>query len=211
MAPASRAHQTRRSRGRAPEPPESGSAAADREPEPESVARAIALRQRTAAPRSRAQLETAMARRQVPDDVAGRVLDRLTEVGLVDDEAYAESLVRTRHADRGLARRALAHELRAKGISPEVTEGALDGLGAEQERATARSLVVRKASSTAGLDPRRRRRRLAGMLARKGYPPSLALAVVDEVLDAEGADDDAYERANDDLVDPMDPSDDGLG
>lgn len=211
MATAPRTRETRRPRARAPEPPESGSAAADREPDPESVARAIALRQLTAAPRSRAQLETALARRQVPEEVAGRVLDRLTEVGLVDDEAYAESLVRTRHADRGLARRALAHELRAKGISPEVAERALDDLDAGQERATARSLVARKAAGTAGLDPQRRRRRLAGMLARKGYPPGLALAVVDEVLDAEAGDDDAHEGAYDDLDDPMDASDERLG
>lgn len=173
--------------GRTPEPPGPGSAALAAEPDHESVARAIALRQLAAAPRSRAQLETAMARKDVPEDVAATVLDRFTEVGLVDDVAYAEMFVRSRHEDRSLARRALAHELRAKGIAPEIAEQALEGLDVEDERRTARELVARKAAGTAGLDRQRRRRRLAGMLARKGYPPGLALGVVDEVLADEGA------------------------
>lgn len=173
---------SRGTRGRAPEPPASGAAAEDHEPDPESVARAIALRQLSAAARSRAQLEQAMARRGVPQDVAARVLDRFEEVGLVDDAAYAEMFVRSRHAERGLARRALARELRARGIVGEVAEGALARLEAEDEQAAARALVRRRAAATAGLDHQRRRRRLAAMLARKGYPPGMAIAVVDEVL-----------------------------
>jgi regulatory protein len=128
-----------------------------------------------------------MARRDVPEDVVARVLDRFTEVGLVDDVTYAEMLVRSRHTERGLARRALAHELRAKGIAPEIAEQALDQLDDDDERRTARELVARKAAGTAGLDRQRRRRRLVAMLARKGYPPGLALGVVDEVLADEPA------------------------
>lgn len=164
------------------EPPEVGSAAEDPEPDPVSVARAIGLRQLAAAPRSRAQLESAMARRGVPADAAAQVLDRFTEVGLVDDAAYAELLVRSRHSARGLSRRALAHELRQKGVGKDVAERALGALDADQERRTARALVERKASGMSDLDLPRRRRRLAAMLARKGYPPDVALEVVDEVL-----------------------------
>ena len=173
------AHRPRRP---SPEPPSSGSAAVDAEPDPEAVARAIALRLLTAAPRSRAQLEGAMARRAVPEDVATRVLDRFEEVGLIDDSAYAEMLVRTRHGERGLARRALAQELRAKGVDAGVAEEALATVTPEDEQAAARALVRRRAPATAGLDRERRRRRLAAMLARKGYGPGLALRVVDDVL-----------------------------
>jgi regulatory protein len=165
-----------------------GAAAQDAEPDPESVARSIALRLLTAAPRSRAQLEDALARRGVPAEVSERVLDRFTEVHLIDDVVYAEMLVRTRHSERGLARRALAQELRTRGIAADVAAEALAGLGPEDEEAAARDLVRRRAPSTAGLDPLRRRRRLAGMLARKGYGPGLALRVVDEAL---GPEDDA--------------------
>jgi regulatory protein len=170
------------------EPPSTGAAAQDAEPDAEEVARTIALRQLTAAPRSRAQLEEAMARRDVPADVATRVLDRFTEVGLVDDTAYAEMLVRTRHAERGLARRALAQELRRKGIEPEVAEVALEQVDEDDERAAARRLVEKKARSTRGLDPQVRRRRLAGMLSRKGFPGGVAMRAIDEVLAEEGVD-----------------------
>ncbi|GAA4286769.1 regulatory protein RecX [Georgenia daeguensis] len=170
------------------EPPPTGAAAQDTEPDAEEVARTIALRQLTAAPRSRAQLEEAMARRDVPADVAGRVLDRFTEVGLVDDAAYAEMLVRTRHAERGLARRALAQELRRKGIEPEVAALALEQVDESDERAAARRLVEKKARSTRGLDPQVRRRRLAGMLARKGFSGGVAMRAIDDVLAEEGVD-----------------------
>ncbi|GAA1623888.1 regulatory protein RecX [Georgenia ruanii] len=170
------------------EPPSAGAAAMDREPDAEEVARTIALRQLTAAPRSRAQLEAALAKRDVPEDVAARVLDRFTEVGLVDDTAYAEMLVRTRHAERGLARRALAAELHKKGIDPEVAGAALAQVDDADEEAAARRLVEKKTRSTAGLDRQVRRRRLAAMLARKGFGPGVAMRVVDEVLAAEGED-----------------------
>ncbi|WP_448071672.1 regulatory protein RecX [Georgenia yuyongxinii] len=171
------------------EAPPAGAAAADPEPDAEDVARTIALRQLTAAPRSRAQLAEAMARRDVPAEVADRVLDRFTEVGLVDDAAYAEMLVRTRHAERGLARRALAQELRRKGIDAEVAEAALAQVDEAGEEAAARRLVEKKVRATVGLDRQVRRRRLAAMLARKGFGPGVAMRVVDEALaDAEGAD-----------------------
>ena len=172
--------------GRTNEPPGSGAAAEDREPDPESVARAIALRMLTAAPRSRSQLAEAMARRDVPEDVADRVLDRFTDVGLVDDADYARLLVRSRHADRGLARRALAQELRRKGIEEEVAAEALDELDPEQEEETARHLVRRRLATTAGLAPEVRVRRTVAALGRKGYAPGLVFRLVREALAEEG-------------------------
>jgi len=162
-----------------------GSAAHDREPETESVARAVALRLLTSAPRSRAQLAEAMARREVPDDVASAVLDRFTDVGLVDDAEYARMLVRSRHDDRGLARRALGDELRRKGISDELATAALAELDPESERATAQRLVARKLASTRGLDTQVRVRRTLAALGRKGYPPGLVMEVVREYLASE--------------------------
>lgn len=180
----------RRPRGRRPaqEPPATGSAAVDSEPDAESVARAIALQQLAAAPRTRQQLVDALARRGVPDDVAERVLDRFEEVRLVDDAEYAAMWVRSRHGTRGLARRALAHELRQRGVSGEDADEALDQVDDEQEAATARALVDRRLAATRRLDRDARVRRLAGLLARKGYPASLAFRVIREALEADGAD-----------------------
>lgn len=181
--PGVRAGARRYGRGHAPEPPPTGAAAQDAEPDAEGVARAIALRLLTSAPRSRAQLAEAMARKDVPSDVAERVLDRFGEVGLVDDAAYAAMLVRTRHSERGLARRALAQELSRRGIDRETAEVALSQVDRADEEAVARDLVRRRASAGAGLPREKQVRRLVGMLARKGHSPGSAYRIVTEVLE----------------------------
>lgn len=145
------------------------------------MARAIALRLLTGAPRSRKQLAEAMARRDVPEDVAARVLDRFTEVGLIDDAEYARMLVRSQQESRGLARRALAVELRRKGIDDELAAEALADVDDATEEAGARELLRRRWRP--GLDPAVQTRRLLAMLARKGYPSGLSHRLVAEMRD----------------------------
>ena len=150
--------------------------------DPESVARAILLNKLTASAKSRRELADALAAKDVPDDVATRVLDRFEQVGLVDDAAFADTWVRSRQASRGLSRRALSHELRRKGVSDDVISESLEQVDSETERAAAAALVARKLPSTRGLERVRRTRRLVGMLARKGYGPGLAAGVVRDAL-----------------------------
>ena len=151
-----------------------------------SVARNIVLRQLTAGARSRAQLAAVLARRGVPDDVAEAVLDRFEEVDLVDDAEFARQWVQSRHTGRGLARRALTHELRHRGVDDETVRAAVGEIDDDAELEAARVLVRRRLPSTASDDPARRVRRLAGMLARKGYGPGVAMrAVREEVAAAE--------------------------
>jgi regulatory protein len=156
--------------------------------DPESVARAICLRLLTLQPRTRAELAAALSKRGVPDDAAGTVLSRFTEVGLIDDRAFAAAWVDSRHAGRGLSRRALAAELRRRGVDGEIVGEAVAVVDADAEERAARQLVDRRLASTRRLDQPARVRRLAGMLARKGYPGGLAVRVVREALAAEGAD-----------------------
>jgi len=115
------------------------------------------------------------------------VLSRFTEVGLIDDALFAAMWVTSRHRARGLASAALRRELRRKGIGDEVAQEALEELDPDQELATARALVQRKLASTRSLTPDARVRRLAGMLARKGYPAGTAFRVVREALAEQGA------------------------
>ena len=154
--------------------------------DPESVARGLCLRALTGAARTRQQLAEMLARKGVPDESAEAVLDRFVEVGLVDDAAFARAWVDSRQAGRGLARRALQAELRAKGVDAEVAAQAVEVVDAEDERVAARGLVERRARSMQRLDRATATRRLIGMLARKGYSGGLAAAVVREVLDATG-------------------------
>jgi regulatory protein len=174
--------------GRAGSPPPEDPVALGPEADHEAVARKILLDQLTGRARSRSELEGKLATKGVPADVALRLLDRFEEVGLVDDEAFARSWVESRQAGKGLARRALAQELRRKGVDDEVAREVLEDVDPDDEEEAARRLVRRKLRTAARLDRDTAVRRLSGMLARKGYPASLAFRVVREELESAGHD-----------------------
>ncbi|MFK4106634.1 recombination regulator RecX [Streptomyces sp. NPDC019531] len=154
--------------------------------DPVEQARAICLRLLTGTPRTRKQLADALRKREIPDEAAEEVLSRFEEVGLINDSAFADAWVESRHHGRGLARRALAQELRTKGVDSTLIDAAVSQLDSDQEEVTARELVDRKLRATRGLDRDKRLRRLAGMLARKGYSEGMALRVVRQALEEEG-------------------------
>jgi regulatory protein len=138
-----------------------------------------------------------MVARNIPEDVVTAVLDRFEEVDLVDDEEFARQWVQSRHLGRGLARRALAHELRQRGVADETVKNAVEEVSTDDELSAARELVRRKAVAMRNDDPQRRVRRLAGMLARKGYGGGVAMQAIREELaeldlpDPDGIDDPA--------------------
>ncbi len=160
----------------------------DESRDPAEVAREICLRQLAVRPRTRAELAAALARRGIDAEVAASVLDRYDEVGIIDDAAFARAWVTSRHQGRGLASRALANELRQRGVDKELADAALADLDDETQAATARDLVDRKLRSAGATAPDALFRRLVGALARKGYPPGLAIRVVKEALAARRAD-----------------------
>jgi regulatory protein len=149
----------------------------------EEAARAVCLRLLAGAPRTRAQLAAALRRRHVPDEVAESVLGRFADVGLIDDAAFARAWVESRHHGRGLARRALAAELRQRGVPEGEVRSAVGLVRPQDEIETARRLVARRAAATRGQPWPARARHLLGMLARKGYPAGLAARVVREALE----------------------------
>ncbi|MGW0522357.1 regulatory protein RecX [Crossiella sp. NPDC003009] len=152
--------------------------------DPVAYARDVCLRLLTARPRTKAELAQSLARKGVEPEVAETVLARLDEVGLVDDAAFAEVWVRSRHAYQGMARRALSVELRRKGVADEVAAEAVAAVDPEAEETRARDLVRKRlrGGSLQSADEQTRIRRLVGMLARKGYSEGLAFRVVREEL-----------------------------
>jgi regulatory protein len=164
------------------ESPQADSASRDEQ------ARALCLRLLTARARTRAELAAQLTKRGYPDDVSARVLDRLTDVGLVDDEDFAEQWVRSRRVNAGKGRRALASELRTKGIDDEVIAAALEDIDSDAERSRAEQLVadkLRRERLTDDTDDVKVARRLVGMLARRGYGQSMAFDVVKVALASE--------------------------
>ncbi len=156
--------------------------AAGPEADAEQVARTILLDQLTGRARSRRELADKLASKQVPGDVAQRLLDRFEEVGLVDDEAFARTWVAQRGQGKGLARRALAQELRRKGVGDETARGVLAEVDPDDEEKAARRLVRGRLRSVRRLDHATATRRLVSMLARKGHDASVAWTVVREEL-----------------------------
>lgn len=149
--------------------------------DPVAVAREIALRQLTVRQRTRSELQTAMARRNVPEEAAREVLDRFTEVGLLDDAAFARDWVAT-GARRMRGRRVLAQELTTKGVAPELIEEALAGTDPQDDREVALEFARRKLRGMAGLDRQVRYRRLAAALERRGFGRGIIVDVVRQVL-----------------------------
>jgi regulatory protein len=182
---------------------EPSGAAVDRGPraDPESVARTIILNKLAARAQSRQELADALDQRGVPDDVASRLLDRFTEIGLVDDQAFAKAWVESRQASRGLSRRALGLELRRKGIDRELVADSLASVDENAEYDAARSLVERKLRSTRNAEPQARWRQLVGLLARRGYSPSLSMRVVGDVLKSDQGSPDSADA--DELPNPL--------
>ena len=153
------------------------------EPDPHAVARKIVLRQLAMGPRTRRQLEDKLRDRDCDPQVAARVLDRMSEVGLVDDEAYAEMYVRSKQETKGLAATALRQELRQKGVADELVDATLQDIDPEQEKEQARALVSRRLRTMRGLDREVQTRRLAAFLGRKGYGAGVSYQVIREALD----------------------------
>ncbi|MDG3010761.1 recombination regulator RecX [Rhodococcus sp. D2-41] len=152
----------------------------------EAAAKEACLRLLTDRARSRTELSDRLAKKGYPPVVIERVLDRLAAVGLVDDAAFADQWVHSRHTFSGRGKRALAMELRRKGIDEQTSARALEQVSADDERERATELVRKKLGripSVADRDERDRvTRRLVGMLARRGYPPSMAFDVVKQEL-----------------------------
>ncbi|MCZ4587189.1 recombination regulator RecX [Rhodococcus opacus] len=156
----------------------------------ETQAKDLCLRLLTDRARSRAELAERLAKKGYSPEIAERVLDRLTEIGLVNDADFAQQWVHSRHTYSGKGKRALALELRRKGIGQEDATEALAQIDSEDERARATELVEKKLRTVSADDRDRAVRRLVSMLARRGFPQGMAFEVVKEQLDRAGAETD---------------------
>lgn len=131
--------------------------------------------------RTRQELAEALRRRNVPEGVAEEVLDRMTEVGLVNDAAFAHAWVGSRQQRRRLSRTGLRHELQRRGVDRELVEEAVDRVSGDDEIAAARALAEKKFRSVRELEPMVQRRRIAGALARRGFSGEIVRSVLREL------------------------------
>jgi len=132
---------------------------------------ALKLLERTR--RTRRDLERRLKEKDFDAATIATTLDRLTEVGLIDDVEYARAWLAGRWGRKPSGWRRLVQELRAKGISEEDAERARALLSergsAPDEVGSAAKLVAQARKRYARLEPQAQRQRLYALLARRGY------------------------------------------
>lgn len=152
------------------------------DPSDPEAARQYCLRLLSGRPRTKVELGDAMRRKGFDEQIVDEILDRYAEVGMIDDEVFARAWVDSRHRGRGLSKRALAGELRRKGVEPEFVDAAVSAVSEDDERTAALELARRRYRGMSAQPPEVVLRRLVGVLARKGYGAAVAIPVVKQVL-----------------------------
>jgi regulatory protein len=148
--------------------------------EQEERARQYLLNLLARSSKSTSDLRKALDRREIPAEVYEPILQRFTEVGLIDDAKYAEAFSRTKQANKGLSKSAIRRELGQHGIEATHIEDALENISGETELATAIELAIKRFRAVQNLDKQVRYRRISGFLARKGYSQSIISAAIRE-------------------------------
>ena len=179
---AGRANSAGRPRALSGPQPDTATAAHDPDADAQLVARAIALRRLTTRAYTRHELDLALQAKNVAPGVKEAVLDRLQEVGLIDDASFALDWVTSRQQRRHLSRRVLSRELQAKGVDRSDIDRALDDVGFDAESTAARDLVERRRTAMSALPREVQYRRLAGLLGRRGFDTGIITRVLADVL-----------------------------
>jgi regulatory protein len=135
------------------------------------TAHEMALRFLEPRPRSSAELKQQLRKKQVASDVIDQVIARLTDAGLLDDEAFAKYWVENRENFRPRAGRALRFELRRKGLSDAAIK---EAIGTIDESESAYRAGTARASRWRGLERREFMEKLGAFLVRRGFSYQVA-------------------------------------
>jgi len=137
--------------------------------------------------RASKELARSLVRKGEPRELVDRAIERLTEQGLLDDAAFAESFTRAKVLGAQQSRRRVQQDLARKGVARDVTDAAIATVF-EEEQVDQREIVEQAARKKLGslrkLEPVVRRRRLYAFLARRGYDAEDIRAAMDAVGEA---------------------------
>jgi regulatory protein len=129
-----------------------------------------------------AEMAALLESREIDDEVAAAEIARLEAVGLLDDQALAETLVRTLRERKGLGKSAIASELRRRAIDPAVALDALELVDPDDELTRAIEVAHKRAAQLRSYDPVTAKRRLYAYLQRRGYSGQVLSQAVDAAL-----------------------------
>ncbi len=117
-------------------------------------------------PRTESEIRQNLEKHKVPEEIIAEVMERLGKAGLVDDARFAELWVENRNELRPRSRRALAYELKQRGLSEDVIQHAVAGVNDEELAFEAAS---RHAQKLRHLEWQDFRQKMYGFLARRGF------------------------------------------
>ena len=138
---------------------------------------------------SRAELRKKLMRKEWGPGVIDGVLDDLERLGYIDDARFAKTKAMSAAQYKHHGRRRAFMELLRTGVKGDVADKALDEVyAASDSTAVARELALKQAPRLKRLEPMVARRRLVGMLQRRGFDYDAIKPVVDEVLGSAGND-----------------------
>jgi SOS response regulatory protein OraA/RecX len=126
--------------------------------------------------------------RDLDEDTVENEIARLEGVALLDDNALAETLVRSLQERKGLGRSGVTNELRRRGIDQEAITLALESEDSGDEEAQrALELAMKRAPQLRSYDNETAKRRLSGFLMRRGYSGQVVSAAVTAALSGSGS------------------------
>ena len=131
-------------------------------------------------PRSSKEVDAHLRRKSFDEAARDHAVHRLRELGYLDDAAFARFWVESRETHRPKGQRALAWELRQKGIADAIIEDVLARYGGD-ETALARAAACKRAAAIATADHDEFRQKLGAFLARRGFSYEVVEQVVSEL------------------------------
>lgn len=147
-------------------------------------------------PRSIAEVRTNLEKKDHPEAVVEAALERMTNLGYLDDAAFARFWLENRTMFKPRGPMALRHELRQKGVADDIISATLEALDV---RAAAHQAAETKARRLSGLDRRAFHNKLGSFLQRRGFPYGVCRDVIEQLIEEMTAHDPEFfaEDAND--------------
>lgn len=149
----------------------------------EERARNIVLKMLERGPKSSSELAEALEKQEIPAEIAKVVLQRFTEVELINDDAYAQQVSDAARRTKGLARSAVKRKLSDKGLNQEIIDQVASEISDEDELLAATELAVKRIGQLGHFDKETQKRRLVGFLQRRGFSSSVVFAAIREAQD----------------------------
>ncbi|MBI3252007.1 MAG: regulatory protein RecX [Candidatus Omnitrophica bacterium] len=153
------------------------------DPTRQLAAKSDALRLLSFKPRSVEELRARLAqKKKYTAETIEEVIALLTRQGLLDDVKFAKLYAHSRVHTRPAGRRQIELDLKKKGLGPELVAKTLGELGDYDEKQAAKDLVSGRFQKMTGVSAEKKKARLFGFLARRGFKTDVILSALSELF-----------------------------